>query len=128
MLVNTTELQSHFLATSKGRTFHKLRQQQAKPLENPFIGHVFTEEPGAAYIVRTHTHTHTHVSREPMHMLRVVSLISLYFSQHSPNYCTPTPTMHAYMHRSIRDLFGVSLLPGSVWPPEEAGCSHLWPQ
>ena len=46
VLVNTTELQSHFLATSKGRTFHKLRQQQAKPLENPFIGHVFTEEPG----------------------------------------------------------------------------------
>ena len=47
VLVNTTELQSHFLATSKGRTFHKLRQSQAKPLENPFIGHVFTEEPGA---------------------------------------------------------------------------------
>jgi hypothetical protein len=48
VLVNTTELQSHFLATSKGRTFHKLRQSQAKPLENPFIGHVFTEEPEAS--------------------------------------------------------------------------------
>ena len=46
VLVNTTELQSHFLATSKGRSFHKLRQTQGKPLENPFIGHVFTEEPG----------------------------------------------------------------------------------
>ena len=131
-----------------------------------------------------YAHTHTRVSRINAYAT-VVSLI--YFSQHSPNYCTPTPTMHAYMllasfflpshlsfknmynihmhtmhiynyiytqctctkasgtscthnacihvhtqctyiHRSIRDLSGVSLLPGSVWPPEEVGCSHLWPQ
>ena len=46
VLVNTSELQSHVLATSKGKAFHKMRQQLGKPLENPFIGYVFSEDSG----------------------------------------------------------------------------------
>ena len=34
------------MATSKGKAFHKMRQQLGKPLENPFIGFVFSEESG----------------------------------------------------------------------------------
>ena len=48
ILVNTSELQSHVMATSKGKAFHKMRQQLGKPLENPFIGYVFSEESGKA--------------------------------------------------------------------------------
>lgn len=44
VLVNTGELQTHLLATSKGKGFHKMRQQVGKPLENPFIGFVFSYE------------------------------------------------------------------------------------
>lgn len=44
ILVNTGELQTHSLGTSKGKAFHKMRQHLGKPLENPFIGHVFSEE------------------------------------------------------------------------------------
>jgi hypothetical protein len=36
------------MATSKGKAFHKMRQQLGKPLENPFIGYVFSEESGKA--------------------------------------------------------------------------------
>lgn len=46
VLVNTSELQSHVLATSKGKAYHKMRQQVGKPLENPFIGYVFSEDSG----------------------------------------------------------------------------------
>ena len=46
LLVNTSELQSHVMATSKGKAFHKMRQQLGKPLENPFIGYVFSEDSG----------------------------------------------------------------------------------
>ncbi len=45
-MVNTAELQTHLLATSKGKNYHKMRQQAAKPLENPFIGYVFSDESG----------------------------------------------------------------------------------
>lgn len=48
ILVNTSELKSHVMATSKGKAFHKMRQQLGKPLENPFIGYVFSEESGKA--------------------------------------------------------------------------------
>lgn len=50
MLVNTSELQTQILATSKGKSFHKLRQQANKPLENPFIGFVFSDEAGKTRI------------------------------------------------------------------------------
>ena len=46
MLVNTSELQTHLLATGKGKNFHKMRHQAGKPLENPFIGFVFSDEAG----------------------------------------------------------------------------------
>ena len=46
IMVNTGELQTHLLATSKGKGYHKMRQQAAKPLENPFIGYVFSDESG----------------------------------------------------------------------------------
>ena len=46
MMVNTGELQTHLLATNKGKNFHKMRQQLGKPLENPFIGFVFSDESG----------------------------------------------------------------------------------
>ena len=46
ILVNTSELQTHLLATSKGKMYHKMKQQSGKPLENPFIGYVFSEESG----------------------------------------------------------------------------------
>lgn len=46
VLVNTSELHSHILGTSKGKAFHKMRQQLGKPLENPFIGYVFSEDSG----------------------------------------------------------------------------------
>ena len=45
-MVNTSELQTHLLATSKGKMYHKMKQQSGKPLENPFIGYVFSEESG----------------------------------------------------------------------------------
>ena len=45
-MVNTGELQTHLLATSKGKNYHKMKQQSGKPLENPFIGYVFSEESG----------------------------------------------------------------------------------
>lgn len=44
ILVNTAELQSHLLATSKGKAFHRAKQLGGKPLENPFIGYVFTDD------------------------------------------------------------------------------------
>ena len=46
IMVNTGELQTHLLATSKGKNYHKMKQQSGKPLENPFIGYVFSEESG----------------------------------------------------------------------------------
>ena len=46
ILVNTRELQTHLAATAKGKMFHRLRQKTGKPLENPFIGYVFSEQPG----------------------------------------------------------------------------------
>ena len=46
MLVNTGELQTHLVASSKGKGFHKMRQQVGKPLENPFIGFVFSDDSG----------------------------------------------------------------------------------
>ena len=45
-MVNTGELQTHLLATAKGKTFHKMRQQANKPLENPFISYVFSDDSG----------------------------------------------------------------------------------
>ncbi|XP_065908199.1 uncharacterized protein [Dysidea avara] len=45
ILVNTRELQTHLAATAKGKMFHRLRQKTGKPLENPFIGYVFSEQP-----------------------------------------------------------------------------------
>ena len=50
VLVNTSELQTHVLATGKGKSFHKLRQQASKPLENPFIGFVFSDEAGKVWV------------------------------------------------------------------------------
>ncbi|XP_064404228.1 uncharacterized protein LOC135349615 [Halichondria panicea] len=44
VLVNTGELATHTLGTGKGKSFHKMRQNLGKPLENPFIGHVFSED------------------------------------------------------------------------------------
>ena len=46
ILINTNELQSHFIATPKGKNFHRIRQKQGKPLENPFIGYIFSEGAG----------------------------------------------------------------------------------
>jgi hypothetical protein len=46
VLVNTGELQTHLLATSKGKSFHRMRQQTGKPLENPLIGFVFSDDSG----------------------------------------------------------------------------------
>ena len=46
ILVNTRELQTHLAATAKGKMYHRLRQKTGKPLENPFIGYVFSEQPG----------------------------------------------------------------------------------
>lgn len=46
ILVNTRELQTHLAATAKGKLYHRLRQKTGKPLENPFIGYVFSEQPG----------------------------------------------------------------------------------
>ena len=51
VLVNTSALQTHLIATSKGKTYHKCRQQMSKPLENPFIGHVFSDNPGKARFI-----------------------------------------------------------------------------
>lgn len=45
ILVNTRELQTHLAATAKGKMYHRLRQKTGKPLENPFIGYVFSEQP-----------------------------------------------------------------------------------
>ena len=50
-MVNTGELQTHLLATSKGKSYHKMRQQTGKPLENPFIGFVFSDESGRKVLV-----------------------------------------------------------------------------
>eukprot|EP00731_Ephydatia_muelleri_P037255 Em0429g5a len=44
ILVNTAELQTHLLATNKGKAFHRAKQMGGKPLENPFIGYVFTDD------------------------------------------------------------------------------------
>jgi hypothetical protein len=44
ILINTNELQSHLIATNKGKNYQRARQKQGKPLENPFIGYVFSEE------------------------------------------------------------------------------------
>ena len=41
--MNTSALQTHLLATNKGKAYHKQRQQLGKPLENPFIGYVFSD-------------------------------------------------------------------------------------
>ena len=46
ILINTNELQSHLIATQKGKSFHRVRQKQGKPLENPFIGFIFSEGTG----------------------------------------------------------------------------------
>lgn len=46
ILINTNELQSHLIATQKGKNFHRMRQKQGKPLENPFIGFIFSEGAG----------------------------------------------------------------------------------
>ena len=54
ILVNTSELQTHVMATSKGKAYHKMRQQIGKPLENPFIGYVFSEESGKSVINARH--------------------------------------------------------------------------
>eukprot|EP00731_Ephydatia_muelleri_P037237 Em0425g4a len=35
ILVNTAELQTHLLATNKGKAFHRAKQMGGKPLENP---------------------------------------------------------------------------------------------
>ncbi|XP_019851255.1 PREDICTED: uncharacterized protein LOC109581518 [Amphimedon queenslandica] len=43
IFVNTGALQTHLLATNKGKAYHKQRQQLGKPLENPFIGYVFSD-------------------------------------------------------------------------------------
>ena len=51
MIINTSELQSHLLATTKGRNFHKMRQQVGKPLENPFVGFIFSDEAGMSFSV-----------------------------------------------------------------------------
>lgn len=48
IFINTGELQTHLLATSKGKSYHKMKQQTSKPLENPFIGYVFSEESDSA--------------------------------------------------------------------------------
>jgi len=50
VLVNKSELQTHILATDKGKSFHKLRQQANKPLENPFIGYVFSDQAGKEFV------------------------------------------------------------------------------
>ena len=50
ILVNTRELQTHLAATAKGKLYHRLRQKTGKPLENPFIGYVFSEQPGQSLI------------------------------------------------------------------------------
>ena len=50
ILVNTGALQTHLLATSKGKAYHKQRQHIGKPLENPFIGYVFSENNGIVLI------------------------------------------------------------------------------
>lgn len=50
-MVNTSELQTHACGTSKGKAFHKMRQQLGKPLENPFIGHVFSEDSGIILMI-----------------------------------------------------------------------------
>ncbi len=51
VLVNTGELATHTLGTGKGKSFHKMRQNLGKPLENPFIGHVFSEDTGKCVCV-----------------------------------------------------------------------------
>ena len=45
--MNTNELQTHFIATGKGKNYHKTRQQLGRPLENPFIGYVFSDDSGS---------------------------------------------------------------------------------
>ncbi len=50
MLVNTGELATHSLGTSKGKAYLKTRQQIGKPVENPFIGHVFSEDAGVGVL------------------------------------------------------------------------------
>lgn len=55
LLINTGELQTHLLATSKGKSFHKMRQQTGKPLENPFIGYVFSDDAGMYVFLLHHT-------------------------------------------------------------------------
>eukprot|EP00731_Ephydatia_muelleri_P035133 Em0099g5a len=37
ILVNTAELQTHLLATNKGKAFHRAKQMGGKPLENPSL-------------------------------------------------------------------------------------------
>ncbi len=46
VLVNTGELATHSLGTSKGKDYLKTRQQVGKPVENPFIGHIFSQDTG----------------------------------------------------------------------------------
>ena len=58
MLVNTGELATHTLGTGKGKSFHKMRQNLGKPLENPFIGHVFSEDTGKCVCVCVVIFTH----------------------------------------------------------------------
>lgn len=58
ILINTNELQSHLIATHKGKNFHRIKQKQGKPLENPFIGFIFSEGAGGfdcyeLYLVRS---------------------------------------------------------------------------
>ena len=52
ILVNTRELQTHLAATAKGKMYHRLRQKTGKPLENPFIGYVFSEQPGELWSIQ----------------------------------------------------------------------------
>ena len=53
ILVNTGALQTHLLATTKGKDYHKAKQQSGKPLENPFIGYVFSENSGFPFLYST---------------------------------------------------------------------------
>eukprot|EP00800_Vazella_pourtalesii_P016305 TRINITY_DN4659_c0_g1_i1.p1 TRINITY_DN4659_c0_g1~~TRINITY_DN4659_c0_g1_i1.p1 ORF type:complete len:337 (+),score=47.25 TRINITY_DN4659_c0_g1_i1:70-1080(+) len=43
VLVNTKQIQTHLVSTHKGLSYHQSQVRAGKPLENPFMGYIFSE-------------------------------------------------------------------------------------
>lgn len=112
ILVNTGALQTHLLATSKGKSYHKQRQQHGKPLENPFIGHVFSESselsPSVAVTTTASTATLSHAiaSSSPSQSSSPLKIVRISVGNSSPGGAISLSSLET-MQRSVLNAFSL---------------------